>query len=109
MRAVVYRSIAHGFFVRFGVLPSRLNPVTTLRPSGPPQHCHVPAFAASIVGLVSLRTIAGAIAAVTPLASSIVALPVFESRAYAQNVKRAEPTDRFAGFIAEASDRFVVP
>jgi hypothetical protein len=109
MRAIFRRSIAHGFFVRFGVLPSRLNLTTTLRPSSPQQHRHARAFAASIVCLGSVRAIAGTVAAVTPLASSIVALPVIESGAYAQNVTRAETTDRFAGFIAEASDRFAVP
>jgi hypothetical protein len=109
MRAIFRQSIAHGFLVRFGVLPSRLIRATTLRPSSRQQHSHARAFAASIVCLGSLRAIAGTIAAVTPLASSIVALPVIESGAYAQNVTRAELTDRFARFIAEASDRFVVP
>lgn len=109
MYAIFRRSIAHGFFVRFGVLPTRLNLTITLRPTSLQQHCHARAFAASIVCLGSLRAIAGTVAAVTPLASSIVALPVIASGAYAQNVTRAEPTDRFAGFIAEASDRFVVP
>jgi Transglycosylase SLT domain len=109
MRAIFCFSTAHGFFVRLGVFPSRLNRTITLRPSSLQQQCHARALAASIVCLGSLRAIAGTIAAVTPLASSIVALPVIASGAYAQNVMQAEPTDRFAGFIAEASDRFAVP
>src|SRR5258708_34589023 len=32
-----------------------------------------------------------------------------ESGTFAQTVARAEPTERFAEFITEASDRFVVP
>ena len=39
----------------------------------------------------------------------ITALPFFEAGAYAQNGSRAEPVDRFVGFIAKASDRFAVP
>jgi hypothetical protein len=101
MRAIFRRSIAHGFLIRFGVLPSRLSRTTTLRPSSLQQHCHAKIFAASIV-CCALRAIAGAIAAAALLASWSV---VIQSGAYAQN----EPTVRFAGFIAEASDRFLVP
>jgi hypothetical protein len=111
MRAIFRRRIAHGFLVRFGVFPSRLNLTTTPRPSNWRQHFRARAFAASIVclGLGSHRAIADAIAAVTPLAFVIIALPVVESGAYAQHLMRAEPTDRFEGFVAEASDRFAIP
>jgi transglycosylase-like protein with SLT domain len=109
MRAIFRRSIVHDVFRRFGALPCRLNLTSALFSSSRQQHCHARTFAASIVCIGSLRAIAGTIATVTALASSIVALPVIASGAYAQNVTRAEPTDRFAGFIAEASARFVVP
>jgi hypothetical protein len=111
MRAIFRRRIDHGFLVRFGVFPSRLNLTTTPRPSNWRQHFRARAFAASIVclGLGSHRAIADAIAAVTPLAFVIIALPVVESGAYAQHLMRAEPTDRFEGFVAEASDRFAIP
>jgi hypothetical protein len=49
------------------------------------------------------------IATLTAFVSPITALTFFESGAFAQNVSRAEAADRFAGFIAEASDRFVLP
>jgi hypothetical protein len=109
VRTIFRWSIAHDVFGRFVVFPSRPYLRTRLRPSGLQQNCRARAFAAPVVRLVSLRTIAGTLAAVALLVSSIVAVPVIESGAYAQNVARAEPTDRFAEFIAEASDRFVVP
>jgi len=49
------------------------------------------------------------VAVVMPLVCPITALPFFEAGACAQNGSRAEPANRFAGFIAEASDRFAVP
>ena len=49
------------------------------------------------------------IAAATPLLSAIAPLPFFEGVACAQTVARQKPADRFAQFIAEAADRFVVP
>jgi len=49
------------------------------------------------------------VAVVMPLVCPIAALPFFETGACAQNVSRTDPVDRFAGYIAEASDRFAVP
>jgi Transglycosylase SLT domain len=49
------------------------------------------------------------IAIVSTLALPIVTSAFFEARASAQKLSHADPADRFAEFIAEASNRFVVP
>ena len=70
-------------------------------------HHTVPAWSRSCLG--SLWPTARIVAAVTPLVCAITALPFFEAGACTRNVSHAEPADRFAGFIAEASDPFAVP
>ena len=88
---------------------SRPDLKTTVLPLRLQQPTHTDALAWSRSCPVSLRGMARIVAVVMLLVCPITALPFFEAGACAQNVSRTEPVDRFAGFIAEASDRFAVP
>jgi soluble lytic murein transglycosylase-like protein len=56
-----------------------------------------------------VRTIARIIVVAVPIASPIPPFTFFDGAAWGQNASREEPADRFAAFIAEASDRFAIP
>jgi soluble lytic murein transglycosylase-like protein len=66
-------------------------------------------LADSIAWLRSLRPITRVIVAVAPFICMIAALTLFQWSAGAQTASRPQSIDRFAKFIAEASDRFAVP
>jgi soluble lytic murein transglycosylase-like protein len=89
-------------------LPSRPDLNAAARPSRLRPQGQVHASAWSDARLILLRGTARIIA-VSQIAFLIAGLAFFEAGACAKNASRAEPADRFAEFIAEASDRFVVP
>src|ERR1700712_2896676 len=101
MRAICSRSTAYGLSGRLSIFPSR--PYLRVGPH------HNRGLAESIACLRSLGLFTRIIAAVAPYVCLIVALMLFEPRASAQPALRPEPNDRFTAFVAEASDRFLVP
>jgi hypothetical protein len=108
VRSIRHRLSTCGSFVRPSISPFRANLKAPVCPIRPQQKSHIPALAWSSVCLRSLRAMP-IIAAVSTFAFPIVTLAFFEARASAQNLSHADPADRFAESIAEASNRFVVP
>ena len=109
MRAICPHSHGSGSSPRPSILSSRPDLKAATRSYRPQQKSHSQTWAWSVACLRSLRATAGIVATVMPLVSSIAPLPFFDGIACAQNASRGEPADRFAEFIAEASDRFAVP
>jgi hypothetical protein len=103
MDVIRCRSSACDPFGRSPVLPSRPDLNAAARPSRLQPQSQTDASAWPDAGLVSLRGVA------CIMTVSLIACFPFEAQAYAQNVSNLEPAGRFAGFITEASDRFVVP
>ena len=91
------------------IFPSRpeLTIATLSRRAQRHSYAHAPDRASKCLG--SLSAISRILAAVTLLLFTTTALFCFASTASAQNVSRAESTDRLVKFIEEASDRFAVP
>jgi Transglycosylase SLT domain len=103
MDVIRYRSSACRLSGRLSNLLSRPDLNAAARPSRLQSQGQVHASAWSGVRLISLRGIARILAV-----SLIAGLPFFEAGACAQSVSRAEPANRFAEFITEASDRFAI-
>jgi soluble lytic murein transglycosylase-like protein len=91
------------------IFPSRpdLTAVTLSRRTQ--RHSYADAADRASKCLGSLSAISRILAAVTVLLFTTTAFFCFASTASAQNVSRAESTDRLAKFIEQASDRFAVP
>ncbi len=70
---------------------------------------HIRELPGSIASEEMIRAIARLIAAITPRMCVVAASTFLGTVACAQLASRIEPLDRYAGFIAEASDRFRVP
>lgn len=109
MRSIRRQSSGSGSSRRPSTLPSRPDLRAATRSSRPQQKNHSHTWALSTACLRSLRATAPVVATVTALVCPIAPLPFFEGVACAQNASRGEPADRLAEFIAEASERFVVP
>ena len=73
------------------------------------RHSYADALDRTSKRLGSLPLIARILAAVLLFTSPLAGFFCFASPASAQNLSRAESTDRLAKFIEEASDRFAVP
>jgi hypothetical protein len=99
MRAICSRSTAYGLSSRLSIFSSR--PYLRVGPH------HNRGLAESIACLRSLGLFTRI--AVAPYVCLIAALMLLEPGASAQPALRPEPNDRFAAFVAEASDRFLVP
>ena len=87
--------------------PPELTIATLSRRAQRHSYAHAPDRASKCLG--SLSPIARILAAVTLFLFPTAAFFRFASPASAQNVSRAESTDRLAKFIEQASDRFAVP
>jgi len=109
MRATRCHSSGAGSSPRLSIFPSRPDLKAVPRSSSPQQKGQRHSWARSNACLRSLHLTARIVATVTPLLSPIAPLPFYGGVACAQTASRGEPADRFAEFIAEASDRFVVP
>jgi soluble lytic murein transglycosylase-like protein len=108
MRSIWHCSAACSSFGRPSISPSRANLKAPVCPIRRQQQNHIHARAWSSVCLRSLRAMP-IMAVVSTFAMPIVTSFFFEARASAQNLSHADLADRFAEFIAEASNRFVVP
>jgi soluble lytic murein transglycosylase-like protein len=91
------------------ILPCRQHPKIKKCSHGLQRNGHILELADSIAWLRSLRTIRRVIVAVAPFIYMIAASTLFQSSACAQMASRPQSVDRFAKFIADASDRFAVP
>jgi soluble lytic murein transglycosylase-like protein len=91
------------------IFPSRPHPKVRERSPNLQRNCRARELADPIAGHSSRRSIARAIVAIAAFTCLIAASALFESRLCAQTISRPEFIDRFAKFVAEASDRFAVP
>jgi Transglycosylase SLT domain len=107
MRSICHRSSICVSFGRPSISPSRANLKALVCPTRRQQQSHIHALAWSSC-LRSLRAMQ-IIAVVSTFGLPIAISFFFAARASAQNLSRTDPADRFAEFIAEASNRFVVP
>ena len=91
------------------IRPSRpeLTAITLSRRTQRHSYADAPDRASKCLGLLS--PIAGILAAVLLFTSPLAGRFCLASTSSAQNLSRAESTDRLANFIDEASDRFAVP
>jgi hypothetical protein len=108
MRVICYRHFARAIFGHPSHLPSRPDPKFAVRWSGLQQQGRIDALKWARGGVISLWAMARLVAG-APCLFAIQTLPVFEGRSFAQATSRSEPADRFAGLIAEASARFLIP
>ena len=99
MQAIRDRASVRRCSGRPSIFPSRPDLKTTVLPLRLQQPTHTDALAWSRSCPVSLRGMARIVAVVMLLVCPITALPFFEAGACAQNGSRAEPVDRFAGFL----------
>jgi hypothetical protein len=109
MDAIRCRSSAYGPSGWHSIFPSQPAPRIAVHPYSLQRYNRINALARSMACLRSLRAMACIIAVALPLACPITALPFVGARAATLNVSHADPANRFAEFIAEASDRFLVP
>ena len=91
------------------IFPCRPCPKVRKRSPSLQRNGRIRELAESIAWQSSLRSIARVIVAIAPFMCLIAASTLFEPSVYAQTRSRPESIDRFAKFIAEASDRFAVP
>ena len=93
----------------YPTFPYRPRPKTRRRSPRPQRKAYVPDVASSITWLCALRSIARVTVAVAQLTCLIAAPISVAASVRAQTAARPRSIDRFASFIAEASNRFVVP
>jgi soluble lytic murein transglycosylase-like protein len=91
------------------IFPSRPELTTVTLSRRTQRHSYADALDRASKRLCSLSPIARILAAVTLFLFPSAAFFRFASPASAQNLSRAESTDRLAKIIEEASDRFAVP
>jgi len=109
MRSTRCRSSDRCSYLWSSIFPSRpeLTTVTLSRRTQWHSYADAPDRAAKCLG--SLSPIARTLAAVLLFTPPLAVFFCFASTASAQNLSRAESTDRLFKFIEEASDRFAVP